>query len=424
MMVNKGVFAFFLHLNVLAIKNLKRRPLKTAMKIGGLAATAAVMLVWGSLTGGFKQTLEQAATALEIGEIQVHKSGYLENADIYEFFSVSATTFLDLEKKNLHASPRLYSFALAAAAELSAGVRVEGLVPELEMSVTSLHKHLEAGDWLSASVPKGVVVGKNLARQLEVKQGSEVVILSQALDGALATDVFTVRGILQSVSSDIDNRGVFTLDSTFRDLFLMPTGVHELAISRSPRLGNDELDDSKTKIAKLLKNPQMPSLEVLTWRELKPLLARMLDLLSVTSYFTLIFTYVALGGLILNMTFMTIYDRMKEYGMMKAVGMTPNQLIILIMAESFYLALAAGLLAWMVGLPCAVYFQQNGLDLSFMIEKVAFAGMNLEPILFAHLGLKQALAPILFLVILLPLFGLYPAREAASLSPIEALRHQ
>lgn len=403
-----------MNLGRLALKNLGRYPWRTGIRVFGLALTTATMMVWGAITGGFTRILHDSATGLELGDFQLHADGYRENQDIYRSLPQVQSLAERIESIGFKASPRLYGFALAAADQLSAGVRVIGLDPEREATVTRLHEHIARGEWLDTSKPRGVVLGGVLAKSLGVSPGSEIVLMGYATDGSLANDVFEVRGILASVTADIDNRGIYVLEPTFREFFLLTSGGHELAIAQADV--SNSLDEARWQLEQL----RLPG-ELKTWRELKPFLARTIDLQAITAYFTLAFTYLALGGLVLNLTFMRVYDHMREYGVMQAVGMLPGQIFTLIVSETFFLAALSATGAVIIGLPIGLWLQAVGIDFSWIIDRLAFAGLTIEPILHPVVGLKQVLAPLLFLLVSMPCFSLYPAIEAANMAPLKAM---
>lgn len=259
-----------------------------------------------------------------------------------------------------------------------------------------------------------MLVGRDLARQLRLKSQSELILVAQARDGSLANEIFRVRGVLKSINSEADNRAVVMLASDFREFFLMPHGVHEIALRRL---------DQRQPLAAALSSVNSLGLPLVTqtWRDLRPMLARMLDLLSVTTYFTLSLTYVALGILMLNMSFMTVNDRMREYGIMKALGTPPTQQAGLVVCEVLWLAFFAALAALAWAWPLASYWATQGLDFTDVIGRFAFAGMNLEPKLYPHIGMRQIAVPIASMLVFMPLFAFYPAWEMARLRPLQAL---
>lgn len=403
----------------LALKNLRRNPGRTALKAVGLGAATASMLVWGSLTNGFTSALREAATSLELGQAQLHHPRYLKSQSPYDRIQRGDELRSSLVAAGFTAAPRVKASVLVAQGEISAGAEARGVDPEGEATVTKLSHHLAAGHWLDAARPREVVLGKSLARRLNARPGGELVLLGQAFDGSLASEVFQVAGVLKAVNKDLDDRGVFLGLSAFREALRMPDGLHELAVGKaSGELTAADLARVKAVAA------AVEAVEVKTWRELKPLLARMIALLSVTVYFTMAFTYLALGGLILNTMFMTVYDRMHEYGIMKAVGMLPNELLRLILTEAVALAGLAAVVALALGLPVAWHLATAGLDLSAKVGSGSFAGVNLEPVIFAEPGTLQIAVPLLALLLLTPLFAWYPAREAARLSAKEALERR
>ena len=296
-----------MNLPIWAFKNLWRHPWKTAIRVLGLASTTSVMMIWGSLTSGFRHLLQESATGLELGDFQIHAPGYRETQDIYTMVPGIDAIAENLKSAGFRVSARMYGFALGAAGQVSAGVRVIGIDPQQESTVTHLHNHVTGGRWLDPADPRGVVLGGLLAQQLGVKPGSEVILIGYASDGSLANDIFQVRGVLAAVTSDLDNRGVYVTDQSFREFFLTQAGGHELAIVQGR--ADEPLQSARSRIAELA-----PSMELMSWRELKPFLARTIDLQAITAYFTLAFSYIALGGLVLNLTFMRVYDRIREYG--------------------------------------------------------------------------------------------------------------
>lgn len=406
-----------MNLTRFALKNLGRHPIRTALKALALGLAAASLVVWGSLTRGFTESLRASATSLELGELQLHHESYLTSQSPYDLLRDEDALLAQLRAAGYEAAPRAYGSVLAASGELSAGALLRGVDPAAEARSLAIADHLQTGTWISPATPKGVVIGKSLARKLRISPGSELVVLGQAMDGSLTSEVLVVTGVLKAVSKELDDRAVYLPLATFRELFQLPGGIHEIAVVGRERALTDT---DRARIETLTAG--RPGTQAKTWRELKPLLARMLALLSVTVYFTMGFTYVALGGLILNTVFMTVYDRMREYGVMKAVGMLPSEVRFLILAEAAWLGLLAAGFAAVLGIPAARFLEANGLDLSSRMSNASFAGVHLEPLVRADLGFVQVLVPLAALLILTPLFALYPAAEAARLSPQEALQ--
>ena len=91
-------------------------------------------------------------------------------------------------------APRVYGYALLSAAHRSAGVELMGVVPDQEPRITTLNTQIAKGSYLTARLPKGVVIGDKLASTIGIELNSEIVLLTQAADGSMGNDVYTVVG--------------------------------------------------------------------------------------------------------------------------------------------------------------------------------------------------------------------------------------
>jgi ABC-type lipoprotein release transport system permease subunit len=403
-----------MNLCLFGLRNLWRQPSKTLMKIATLGIITATMIVWGSMSRGFVMKLNKTATTFELGDLQVHHKEYLASNDIYHTLTLTEDAKAKLATQSIPFAPRLFGYGLGAHNDLSAGVTLRGIDIAREKEVTTVHENVKQGQWLSSEAPQDVVIGSTLAKILNVKIGDKITVMAQATDGSLASERFTIRGTLYGASSDVDRRSVFMSEQAYRNFFLLDGGFHEIAI-RNPSK-ETSLAELKQKLTNVF-----PTDEVKTWQELRPVLANLIDLQAVTGFITLIFIYIALSGFILNSMLMVIFDRMREYGTMKSVGMLPSQIFWLIMFETFWLAVFASLFALVFVTPCVMYLSTYGFYFGWIIDSLSFAGVSLEPILYAHTGPRQVILPISFLMVMMLLASIYPALQAAKINALRAI---
>ena len=183
----------------------------------------------------------------------------------------------------------------------------------------------------------GVVVGRRLARSLDLAVGGELIVLSQAADGSIANDLYIVRGILQSVSDAVDRSTVFLNEAAFRELFVLPSGAHRIVV-RKP-------DDHELPAAVEAVQGLAPGLDARSWRTLLPTLATYLDSANASMQIVSAVIYIVVAILILNAMLMAVFERIREFGVLKALGVEPRQVLWLIFVESGLqtgLALAVG----------------------------------------------------------------------------------
>ncbi len=147
------------------------------------------------------------------------------------------------------------------------------------------------------------------------------------------------------------------IESEFRKLMVLPTGAHEIAVMRPDR--SSDLKEATARVSALAEG-----YETMNWRELKPVIARILDLADSQMIILIIITYTAVAMVVLNAMLMSVFERIRELGIMKAVGVTPWQLMLLIYAEMIIQVAVASIIAFLSGWSLSLYFQKNGIDLS------------------------------------------------------------
>lgn len=400
-----------------ATRNIWRNWHRTLVTVLAMAFAAFIMIIFACLMKGMLQTSKRNAVSMDVGDVQIHAQGYRDDPDLYKRIKSPEIILEKLTNAGLLAAPRLYGFALAASGSTSAGVQLRGLDLKREEKVTQIHRHVMEGNWLSEDKPQDVVIGKKLARTLGLKVGNEVVIVGQAADGSMANDLYRIRGILKSVGGEIDGGGFFMVENAFRILMSIPEGSHEIAIMRSDE--EADLVDTTTIVTKLAAD-----YEVKNWRQLKPVIARILEMADAQMFIMILITYIAVAMVVLNAMLMGVLERIHEFGIMKAIGVTPVQLTMLIYVEALIQVMLASILALITGWMAANYFQQNGIDLSNIISGASFGGIALDPIWYAYVTTEAIATPIISLWIMTILAVLYPAIKAALTTPVKAIYYR
>ncbi|MGK7344963.1 MAG: ABC transporter permease [Candidatus Nitrospinota bacterium M3_3B_026] len=408
-----------MNIGAMAARNIWRNTHRTVTTVGAMAFAGGLMILYSSLLAGFLEVFERNAVGMDTGDIQIHAEGYLDDPDLYNRVEDSEKIVERLNEAGLAAAPRLYGFALAAAGDASSGVTLRGVDVEREAAATLIHNHVMKGRWMDTRDPRGVVIGRKLARTLNVGVGSEVVLLSQAADGSMANDLYEVRGILKSVKEGIDRGGVFMTADEFRRLMALPEGAHEIAVSRrGSAMGLAEAAERVEAAA--------PGLDVRTWRRLNPVVARMLDISDSSMFIMLLITYTAIAMVTLNAMLMSVFERIPEFGVMKAIGVTPWQILLLVFGEGLAQAVMASLIALAAGLAASWYFQVHGIDLSALTGETgmaAVAGVAFDPVWHAKLTAEAAIVPLAVLVAIAQLAAIYPGVKAALIRPVQAIHH-
>jgi ABC-type lipoprotein release transport system permease subunit len=410
----------------LAWRNLWRNRRRTFITMAAIAFGYAMLLFVACLMAGLRWQMIQNGTCLVMSQIQIHAPGYYPNRPLQKTLGGRQGTdvgallaSVTADRRIIAAAPRVYGYGLLSAAHRSAGVELMGVVPGKEPKITTLNTQIAKGSYLTAQVPKGVVIGDKLASTIGIELGTEIVLLTQAADGSMGNDVYTVVGILHTGLDAVDRGLVLMSLSSLQDLLhLAPARIHEVGIKLNQITAATAVANAlETRLGKTL------PVRVMAWPELAPELANYVQFNhGVTVVLFFIFFLVAVIG-VMNTMLMAVFERTREFGMLMAVGMRPVQVIGLILTEAAGLAVASLALGAALGVPLLWYLQVHGLDLGGATgEVVSVAGVVVGHLWYGRQDYTAYSQAAVGLAATALVSALYPAWRAAQLRPTEAMR--
>ncbi len=400
----------------MAWRNVWRNSRRTLAAIAATSLGLWAMIVYSGMAAGYLGRMERHVLDVEMGDIQVHHAEYVKTPSLYDRIEDPDALLASLDEAGLPAAPRLLGSGLAAAGDSSAGVSLIGVDVERDGAVSLVGKSVTAGHWLDPSAPSEVVIGRKLAKMLNLDVGGELVVLSQAADGSTANDLYTVGGILGGVSDAVDRGGVYMVEDAFRELMVVPDGTHEIIVRRTP---SGDLDATANQV-----RAWAPELETKTWRELKPTLASMLDSAAGGMAAMFVIVYAAIGIVILNAMLMAVFERVREFGVLKAIGVSPRGVLALIYLETVIQTGIAIVIGIGLAIPANWYMTTKGLDLSASMGGLSVMGTTMDPVWRSAVTVDTYVQPTVALVIIVLIAVTYPALRAAFIKPITAMRHQ
>jgi ABC-type lipoprotein release transport system permease subunit len=397
----------------MAWRNVWRNPRRSVVTIAAMALALWIMVLYSGLVDGYLIGMMADVLDHEVGDVQVFAPGYLDDPSLYTTLPAEPV-IPALEAAGYRVAPRLMAGGLAASGEQSAGALFYGVDVARDGRALTLSGQIAQGQWLDPADPKGVVLGRRIAKTLGVSPGSELIVLSQATDGSMANDLFHVRGMLEPIGSSTDRSAVFMVEPTFRELLALPAGFHQLIV-RIP--AGAKLDDATADIARL-----SPGLDVRSWRRILPTVATMIDSTRAIIFIIFFIVYIAIGILILNAMLIAVFERIREFGVMKAIGVGPWMVIGLISLETAFQAAVAVFVALLLDIPAGMYLAWHGLDVA-SLAGTSVMGLSMPEVWRATFGVSTVLAPVLILLSIVAAAMLYPAIKAARIQPIEAMRY-
>lgn len=396
-----------------AWRNLWRNRRRTAITIAAISLNTMILITTGSLMDGLMKQMVRNATFLVTGEGELHARGYLADRSIYKTIAHSTNILAALRAQSIEAAPRTYGYGLVSHGTKAAGALFWGVDPTMEKEAFELAGRVEEGTFLGPAPQKGLVLGKKLARSLNATVGSEIVVLLQATDGSLGNDLFTVTGILRAAGERIDRSAAIMHVDDFRQLFVMPQGIHEIAVNTRGRIPLSVLMETLSRVA--------PDAEAKSWRQLMPTLSDMIQMSGAgLTFFSGIF-FIAAGLGVMNTMLMATYERAHEFGLLKAIGTSPWRIVRDVTVEAWLLACLSSLLGLAAGIGASYALQEYGLDTSKLAGETTVSGVLFDPVWRAALSVKAVVRPVLIMWAVCIIAALYPAAMSARLDPVESM---
>jgi putative ABC transport system permease protein len=390
----------------------KRRSLLTALTMfGGFLLSAVAM----GITDGTFNGIVNAFTRSRLGHVQIHARGYLERPSLYRTISDPGRIgrIIDRTPGAEAWAPRVYSAGLASVGDNTDAVRIVGLDPALEDKATHFNRKITLGRSFSPRSGMEIVLGQGLARNLTVSPGEDVVLVSQAADGSLANDKFRLVGLVDTGDLAADRSTVYlTLDEA-REFLVLDDEVHEIVvIARSLNRVSSLTSVLRRELAPL-------QVDVQPWQEFaKPFyLAMQAKKKGNNIVLLIVFAIVAIG--VLNTALMSVLERQREYGVLKALGTRPRQVFSLIVLEILILAAVSIVLGFGLSLPVNSYLAHH--PVSVLSKPVTFGGMQYKT-LTAEISARSCVVPTLTVIVSALLVSLLPAVKAARTDPAKSIR--
>jgi ABC-type lipoprotein release transport system permease subunit len=398
----------------LAWRNLGRNPRRTGIVLTAVAVGIAGVVLSMAINNGLVLQMVETAIATELGHLQVHAAGFDENP-MLRLRLVDGGRAAGEALESLSGvkawTPRVRSEGLVSSARANVGVRVVGIEPGRESAVSNLAESIVEGAFLDGA-SRRILIGEKLARRLDVTVGSKVVLSVQDLRGDLTGEAFRVAGLFRTASAELDRGTVYLRLEESQKLLRLGQSVSELIVIADTR---GQIRD----IQQGLRTRLGDELEVQTWEELRPLLVQMVEIFDRTAWYVYSAVFVAMVFGIANVLLMSVFERMREIGILMAVGLRPGRLVGLITAESMLLTFLGLAIGYGAAVACVLALH-DGIDMSLWAEGLTAvgAGTRIVPVIRAN----DVVVPVAVAWVTALVASLWPALRAARLRPAEAVR--
>ncbi len=264
--------------------------------------------------------------------------------------------------------------------------------------------------------PPRIILGASLANVLAVKPGQKVFLTTQGVGGEREAIFVEVAGIYKTGTQAYDRQRIYMHLRDSQRLLHLKKRVHEVAL----HLPDPAMADAVT--ARLLPTETKQERSVRAWYTIRPDIQKLLQLNDVSTGITVFIIFVVATLGVVNTMLMAVFERTRELGMLRAIGMSSRRIISLILTESFLLVILASAVGTAIGLWLDWQLVEHGLDLRNYTEGFSIGGLGIEPVIYGAITPRGVLVPTIVLSTCCVLASLYPATRAARLKPAIGMR--
>ncbi len=350
-----------------------------------------------------------------LSNIQIHQKDFGIEQDVTKTITLGTEQLTFLKDQNLIKgfAPRTITQVMIASPVNALGVNAIGVNPILENNTTGLSGKVISGNRLDPTKKSGLLISEKTAKKLKVKLKSKVVLSFQDVNGDITSATFRISGFFKSSNSSFDETNVYVFADQMQKLTgLSDSAFHEIAILLKDQKQQGEL-------MPLLKN-KFPHYKIQVWTELAPELDLVINSFDLYMYIFIGIILLALSFGIVNTMLMAVLERVREIGMLMAIGMTKTRIFFMIIIETVLLSVAGSPVGFLVSYITIYFSGKYGIDLSNFSE--GFSSYGYSAIIYPALGSDLYFSIYIMTFFAALLSSLYPAYRALKLKPVEAIR--
>jgi putative ABC transport system permease protein len=398
----------------LAWRNIWRNKRRSLIIIAAIAVGLLCGLFTSAIMFGMGESLINTTIDRDLGHIQIHTKTFEDDKLLTDTIPSTLNILKDISSRPnvTGVSERLIIEGMISSATSSGGVRITGIQPKDEMNITSVHNNIIAGKYFEADQSNQILLGYKLAENLGIKEKSKVVLSFQGLDGTIIYGAFRVIGIFRTESTMFDRSTVFIKENDILSLLGTEPIYHEIVV----RLNSSQnVDTLYTTLAKSYEN-----LSVKSWKELAPELKLMDEMIGLQlSIFMGVILFALLFG-ITNTMLMSVLERVREFGVLMAIGMKRKKVFSMIILETITLSIVGGIVGIVLAIITITYFGFAGINLSAFAAGLSEWGLG--TILYPVLPISFYLSITIMIFFTAVFSAIYPAIKAIRLKPATAIR--
>lgn len=402
----------------IAWRNLWRHKRRTLITASGMAIAMGLVISMSAVQDGMFDMMADVMIRQQLGHAQVNHPEWPGKQSMYDTVPDSLVGAIQGLPEVTGASGRMFSFGLAASETKAGGARYVGIVPADDLAITDLSQNLVRGEFLSNEPSGQVVIGEAMAKELSIEPGEELVFLGQAADGSMANELLTIVGTYSTGVDQMDKTGAYLHVGDLQRILALEGQVHQILVVGEHMDRSAEIAAAVSSVVQAAENPQ-----VRAWEEADPAMAQMMGMRDASLFIMLFIIFSVAGLAVLNTNLMTVFERTRELGVLRAIGMSRSKMMALVILESILLTAVATVF----GLSLGGFLDWLLVEYGFPYETADGKGFSWQGITFPT-RFYGTVRPFPFVVTTAFVFfvaiaaAIWPAIRAALLRPVQAMR--
>lgn len=407
----------------IAWRNLWRNPRRTAIILTAIIIGIGSMVVLSAMMRGMIGGMVENAIDNLVGHIRIQDPQYRVDPSIIRRIENPEEIVAKI-RPQLPAGARLAGRikvdGMLSTSREHIGVVVVGIIPEDERGVSFIGRPVNRGRMINSDETGGVLVGEALITRIGAEIGRKVVLMTQDREFNNVSRAFRIQGTYRTELAQTEKIYVFVPLSSLQQMLGVEGEVTEIAIKleQGQSIATEDLGEL---VSKLNAQIEKSGYSALDWRQMLPAISAYLEMFNVYMLIWFVVVFIAMGFGLVNTMLMAVYERMREFGLQRALGMRSGRIIGLVMSETLMLLTIGSILANGCAFFLVLVVLRSGIDLTLFAEGTEMFGMSriIMPVLSAW-DVFSANGVVLVLGLLV---GLYPAFRAARFTPVETMRH-
>ncbi|MGM0554793.1 MAG: ABC transporter permease [Myxococcota bacterium] len=403
----------------IAWRNLWRNRTRTIIVGSAIIFSYAMMLIFFGIGDDSHGKMEEAAARAAGGEVLIHGDGFwkTQSSDIVMDRAAEVRERVESVDGVRHVVPRVLINGLMTSPTGNEPVQIRGIDTRREFDVEDYSEDLVEGAFFSGDFDHPIVIGTNLRDKLDVDLGDKLVLTATTPEGEVTRALFRLDGVIEAPASSQGGLAFTTIEAA-QDALKMGDRIVQMGVFTTSNVSNSEADERLEKALSTF------DVEVLTWQEAVPEMVGLIRLDDSFSWLFIVVIFVVVTFSIANTFLMAVMERVREFGLLNAIGVTPGRIGALIIWETVILAATSIVIGFGIGLGVHLWVQRVGIDMAaFGMDQMDAAGIDMSDlIIYSHLDpMKWGLGTLVVFFIIV-LSAAYPAWRASNMAPSEAMR--